>query len=70
LSSGVDGDPRGDDLIDAVEHVGRQFDPGRREVGLQLLRRPRADDRRCDARVAKDKSDRQLVIKVRLHPDW
>src|SRR3954453_9912580 len=33
----VHGDPWGDDLVNAVDHFGRQLDPGRREIGLQLL---------------------------------
>ncbi len=53
-------DTGGDELVDAVEHLRRQRDVRRRQVGLQLLHRARADDRRGDPGVVEHERDRQL----------
>jgi len=41
----VDRDFGGNDLVDAVQHVVRQVDPGGLEVGVQVFHGARADDR-------------------------
>src|SRR3984957_9380185 len=47
----VQRDARCHELIDAVQDLGVQRDAHRRELRLELLHGPRADDRRGDARV-------------------
>ena len=53
VSFGLTFVPGGDDLVDAVEHVGAQRALERRELALELLHRARADDRRGDGGVAR-----------------
>ena len=58
---GVEVRPRRDDLVDPVEHVvGRAATSAAPQLGLELLHRPRADDRRGHRRVADDERERQL----------
>src|SRR4051812_12154823 len=57
---GVDGDARGDDLIDAVQHVGAEGDVGCGQDRVELLHGARADDRGGDTGVVDDEGDGQL----------
>lgn len=56
----VDRDAGRDDLVDGVEHVGRQPDVCGGQERLQLLHGARADDRRGDTGVVDDEGDGEL----------
>ena len=59
-SLGVDVDARRDDLVDPVQHVVGQRHVGRGQLRLEVLHRPRADDRRGHRRVADHERERHL----------
>ena len=54
--SRVDRDAGRDDLVDPVEHIGRQDHVGRGQLRLQLLHRARADQRRGDGRMRRPRT--------------
>ena len=56
----VDVHPRRDDLVDPVQQRVLDDEVRRGQLTLELLHRPRADDRRGDRRVPRDPRDRQL----------
>src|SRR3954447_4214324 len=56
----VEGDPGGDDLVDAVQDVVGEHDVGGRELGFEVIHGSRPDDRGGDGRVAQDEGDRHL----------
>src|SRR3954454_5019510 len=57
---GIDVQSRRDDLVDPVEDVVAERHVRRGELGLQVLHRPRADDRRRHRGMADDEGERHL----------